>query len=233
MAQAGWPCWRVLQHSPLPPPLPCSFPVLLSIPWLPVGISRPSGGFHPTWVCVIMRSLCATSRRQGPKELCRQQPSANCSSTSKIQVSGAFPRVSCEMVPGGCAGEACPLQSRASPTLPHGFSPPCTLGHRGGGNARAGDRKPLPRWRPNRAYAHQAASPPEGDAKGPHPCRRQSEGDSRAESLSPLPRSSKITRGFPLPPLNHEMSLKAWRSACFSQLLFKWRSLNVALWFVF
>lgn len=158
MARTGWPCWRVLQHSPPPPR---SFPVLFNIPWLPLGFSGPSEGVHPTRVCAIMGSLCTTSCRQGPEELCRQQSSANCSSTSKTQVFGAFPGVSCEMVPGGHAGRVCPLQNGASPALAHRVSPSGTSGHRGGGNARAGGHKLLPCWRANRAYAHQAASPPE------------------------------------------------------------------------
>lgn len=93
-------------------------------------------GVHPTQVCAIMDS------GQGPKELCRQQPSA--SSVSEIQEFGAFPEASCEMVPGGCAGGVCPLQSRASPGFACRVSPLDTLGHRGGDSAWAGDHKALP-----------------------------------------------------------------------------------------
>lgn len=121
------------------------------------------GGTHPS------RSVppCAASCRQGPEELCRQHPFANCSSTSKMQVFGDFPGVSCEMVPGGQAGGAHSLQGWPSPALTCEVLPPGTLGHRGGGNARAGCHKPLPCWRAIRAYAHQTALPPESRKSKP------------------------------------------------------------------
>lgn len=154
-----------------PAPLPTPTPSAL---FLPCAVQHPlalsgrqwirRGGFIPPRSVPSWAPCTQPPAGRGPRSSAGR---ANCSSTSKIQVFGAFPGVSCEMVPGGCVGGMCPLQSGASPALARGVSPPGTLGHRGGGNAQAGGCKPLPCWRANRAYAHQAALPPESCGNKP------------------------------------------------------------------
>lgn len=164
MAQPGWPHWRVLQHSSLPLPLPCSSPALLSIPWLPLGISGPSKWVSPhPGLCHHRAPVCNLPRAETRGALQTAAPLCQLLFHQQNPRFGAFPGVSCDMVPGG----AYPLQSGASSALTCRVWPLGTLGNRRGGNTRDGGCKQLPCWRASRAYAHQAASPPESCGSKP------------------------------------------------------------------